>query len=336
MKKMVISLFLGLGLLFLTTLEPLDVSIKALPGEQAKFFSPQNGDNLEDTLIHAIREAKQSIHLATYSLKSAKIIQALNEAAQSGISVLIVFDATASLNIEKKLTPKIHAIPRKLKGLMHLKLLVIDNHETWLGSANITRDSLKFHANLITHMDSPEFANAVLLKIRELSSDHYEQPIPPQFFKQGDQTIELRFLPDDETALGRLKELIREAKHSIRVAMFTFTREDLADTLIRAKKRGVRVEVIMDLNSSNGASKKIADLLLRNNISLEFKNTGGLMHHKFMWIDEEILVHGSANWTKAAFKQNDDYLMIINPLNKEQKKVLYTIWNQFFGFFKSA
>lgn len=329
MRKLSILLSLLLAIHFYTK-ETLHVSPPSLPGEATRFYSPQNEDNLEDTLVDHINKAKTSIVLFTYTLRSAKIIQALNRASlRENMRVDVIFDKTASKGAEKKLYPKVHAIARGLNGLMHLKLLIIDGRHTWVGSANMTRDSLKKQANLVTHLDNETFAKAVLLKGEQVLGSAYERPIPPQIYNIGGQTLELRFLPDDQTAIARIKELIRNAKKSIRVAMFTFTREDLADTLIHAARRGVKVEVVIDLGQSKSASKMIAELLKQNNIPVSLKDTGGLMHHKFMLIDDDILEHGSANWTKAAFRNNDDYIIIITHLNADQKKVLNKIWNSF-------
>lgn len=325
MKKLIILLIALIT--FYLSHEPLDISPKAIPGKGAYFYSPQNNDNLEDTYVNAIHNAKTSIVLVTYTFKSAKIIQALNDAAKRGILVQIVFDAKASPGVTRKLSSKIHAIPRETEGLMHLKLLIIDGHMTWLGSANITRDSLKSHANLVASLDSEEFAHSVLQKAGQLTQATFEKPLPVQIFEAAGQTIELRFLPDDTTAITRIKELIRQAKTTICVAMYTFTREDLADILIRAKNRGVKVEVILDQSSTKKTNQKIAHLLRKNGIEVLEKSTGGLMHNKFMLIDDEILEHGSANWTKAAFHRNDDYIMIISNLNKEQINVLNKVWN---------
>ena len=331
MNQLLILLFLFLAIHFYTK-ETLNVSEGALPGEATRFYSPQNKDNLEDTLVDHINKAKSSVVLFTYTLRSAKIIQALNQAAKrENMRVDVVFDSQASKGTEKKLNPEVHAIARGFKGLMHLKLLIIDGHHTWIGSANMTRESLKSQANLITHLNNETFAKAVLLKGEQVLGTPYEGPIPPQIYHIGGQTLELRFLPDDQTAILRIKELIRSAKKSIRVAMYTFTREDLADTLIHAAKRGVEVEVVLDLSQSRKTNKKIVDLLQKNNISVALKDTGGLMHHKFMWIDDETLEHGSANWTKAAFKDNDDYIVIIKPLTPHQKEVMSKIWNGFYA-----
>ena len=39
-----------------------------------------------------------------------------------------------------------------------------------------------------------------------------------------------------------------------------------------------------------------------------------------------ILEIGSANWTKAAFKQNDDCFLIIHDLADEQRQSMQKLW----------
>jgi phosphatidylserine/phosphatidylglycerophosphate/cardiolipin synthase-like enzyme len=299
----------------------------ALPGEAPKLFSTQNGDHLEDTLIAAIRNAQKSIVLVIYALKDAKILQALNDKAKVGISVTIVYDAHESQGVEKKLDCRVRKIPRHSTGLMHLKLLVVDSRHAWLGSANMTRDSLNRHANLLSHMDEPLFAEALLAKANQLAKTGFAKPISLCQFQIGEQKIELRFLPDDKHAVDKLQTLIRQAQKTVRVAMYTFTRQDLAQELVSAKRRGVQVEVVMDYSSARGTSSKVAHLLQENQIPIILGKKDSLMHNKLLVIDDQILAHGSANWTKAAFTQNDDCIMILFNLTQQQKEVLNALWN---------
>lgn len=295
----------------------------AVQGESPRFYAIAAQDALEDTIITSIKGAKHSIVLIIYSLKDWKVIKALNQKAKDGIDVTVIYDKKASFGVEKYLSPTIHSFARVSKGLMHLKLLVIDEESTWIGSANFTHDGLKKDANLMVNLHAPEFAQVILKKADQLSDVAYEKPIATQSFVINDQVLEMHFLPDDKEAIHRIKELIRSAKKTIKVAMYTFTREDLADTLIQAQKRGVDVKVVLDPNAAKGAGKKIV-----KKIPTYIYGAEGLMHHKFLVIDDEILVHGSANWTQAAFKQNDDCFMIINKLNDSQKKVMDDIWSK--------
>lgn len=295
-------------------------------GDPPRLYSNDVGDHLEDTIVASIKNAKHSIVLLIYSLKDAKIIQALNNQANKGIEVKIIYDAVASKGIEKRLSAAIKQYPRLSEGLMHQKILIIDGEETWLGSANMTRDSLQRHSNLIAHLYSPAFAEAALQKAEQLSVLHYEAKNQPATFMIGGQRIELRFLPDDETAIPHIRSLISTAKKSLKVAMYTFTRQDLAYDLIKASQRGVKVSVALDNSSSKGSSSKICELLENSGIAVKRSNGDSLLHHKFLIIDDETLVHGSANWTKAAFNQNDDCIMIIHELTPAQLIFLNRLW----------
>ena len=150
---------------------------------------------------------------------------------------------------------------------------------------------------------------------------------PTKTFTVGNQTVDLFFLPRNHKALDKLKFLIRSAKKSIKIAMFTWTRLDIAKTVIDASRRGVKVEVVIDGHSSIGASSKVMDYLKENGISAKASRGDGLLHHKMMIVDDRILVNGSTNWTKAAFNDNDDCFMVFYDLNDEQQSKIQELWH---------
>ena len=109
--------------------------------------------------------------------------------------------------------------------------------------------------------------------------------------------------------------------------MFTFTRQDFAASLIEAKERGINTEVVIDSNSTFGASGKVAKLFRDNDFSFRRSSNGDqLLHHKLMIIDDHTLVCGSANWTLAAFTKNDDCFFVLYNLNEKQIKQLSKLW----------
>lgn len=124
----------------------------------------------------------------------------------------------------------------------------------------------------------------------------------------------------------RIIAMIQGAEKSIRVAMFTWTRADFAKEIIAAHKRGITVQIALDRNSAQGASSKIATLFKENGIPVTLNKGTGLLHHKLLVIDDRILVNGSANWTKAAFTQNEDCFMILYELTDKQREKLKTVW----------
>ena len=209
---------------------------------------------------------------------------------------------------------------------MHHKILVIDHSEIWLGSANMTRESLRTHSNLMQRITHPPLALWLEEKLTAMKSIGLKQRFQHKTFSVDNQTLECWFLPDDPEGSLRLKELIRSAKKTVQVAMYTFTRLDFAETLIQASRRGVKVEVILDKSMADGACKKVADLLKNSSVSLFTSEGKALLHTKMMIVDGTTLEHGSANWTKAAFSRNEDYFIILNDLTPDQQKKLSALW----------
>lgn len=299
-----------------------------LPGTDGSvaFYSNQTSDDLTELYQTAIASARQSITLAIYGLKDDTIIAALEKKCQEGIHVHIVCDSDASKDLSTRI-PRALIVKRCGQGLMHQKILIIDGCFIILGSANLTYSSLNIHGNLVLALHHPELAAALSQRIKSMEPDGSFAPLLHRITKIGDQTLELWVLPDNQDATKRLTELFRSAKKSIRVAMFFWTRLDFAQEMIAAAKRGVTVSAVIDQNAGKGAGMKVVRLLDENGIPIYLSTGKGLLHHKFAYIDETILVNGSANWTFNAFNSNDDYFVILSPLNREQQVKVEGLWD---------
>lgn len=299
-----------------------------LPASNAPFeiYSNQTQDDLTHLYQHAIESAKESITLVIYALTDPQIIQALQTKSESGVPVYIVYDAQASSDISHRL-PRATIVKRMGKGLMHQKILIVDNREIWLGSANLTTSSLNLHNNLIMSINNPSLAEALTKRAKSMDEVGDNSLLLHRETTSGSQNLELWVLPDDPDAAGRLNDLFRSAKKSIKVAMFTWTRADFAEELVAAAKRGIHVEVVIDRYSGKGASSKIVRLLEQNGVTIKLSSANKLMHHKFAYVDDTILVNGSTNWTYSAFNENDDYFIVMYPLTSEQQLKMNKIWN---------
>jgi phosphatidylserine/phosphatidylglycerophosphate/cardiolipin synthase-like enzyme len=322
----------GLILVLLTAIFTLGESFKesapiVLPAcnHPVELYSNQAQDDLSNLHLTAIKSAKQSVTLVIYSLIDQQIIAALQEKCHEGIPVHIVCDAKASLGIGRKLQGA-NIVKRISQGLMHQKILIIDQKHIVLGSANMTHDSLRVHGNLVMALENPPLAELMTAKILSMDEEGKHTPLMNQKFKSGGQDIELWELPDDQEAANRVIQLLRTAKKTIKVAMYTWTRRDFTQELINAANRGVKVEAVIDRYSGKGASAKIVEMLERGGIPVHLSTGQGLLHYKFAYIDEKILINGSANWTAAAFKDNDDCFLVIQPLTSQQKNKMNDVW----------
>jgi phosphatidylserine/phosphatidylglycerophosphate/cardiolipin synthase-like enzyme len=107
-----------------------------------------------------------------------------------------------------------------------------------------------------------------------------------------------------------LINLISQARKSIYVAMYSFTRDGLASALVDAKNRGVEVKVIMEEENAyvQGSDYR---MLKEAGVDVRLDGNPALMHHKFMIVDGELVVTGSYNWSTAAEDRNDENFVVI-------------------------
>lgn len=305
----VLSSFLALFILFGALQE------NAVPtsGETALFFQ-KGGDDLRSELFHALKGAKESIDIALYALTDEALLKLLKQKANEGVSVSLLFDAEAT---KERRFGKIDASEDHAKGLMHLKLFVIDKKISYIGSTNGSYASLRNYSNSLFRIDSKEVSAFLLEKMEALRG---ERRFSHRTFLVGDQSLEIWFLPDDQQGAKRLVDLMRSAEKTLQVAMYTFTRDDFAEELIDAKKRGVSVSVFLDRSSSESASRKIFEKLKKSGVFIKRSNGKALLHDKMLVIDGKCLVQGSANWTRAAFTKNEDCFMVLEELTAPEKK----------------
>lgn len=105
-------------------------------------------------------------------------------------------------------------------------------------------------------------------------------------------------------------KVINKAHKYVYFAIFTFTKDNIADALIKAKERGVLVWGITDLEQTNTNNQSIVAKLRSGNIPIETqKHTDGIMHIKAV-ITEKAYAVGSYNWTQSATEYNDEILEV--------------------------
>lgn len=119
-----------------------------------------------------------------------------------------------------------------------------------------------------------------------------------------------------------LVSLIDAEKKEIRFSIYTFTDTGVAQALIRAARRGVRVEGIVDRSYGESRSSKVC--MLANALipiwvfqTAADERKAGLMHNKFMLfsesIDQKALVWtGSYNFTLRAREKNEENVVILD------------------------
>lgn len=104
--------------------------------------------------------------------------------------------------------------------------------------------------------------------------------------------------------------LIRQAKTSIDIAMYSFTDTSIARALSDAALRGVHIRIYRDLLQYEGETKRkspaAAILFASKGIEVRVKESTVLMHEKAMLIDGKTLRDGSGNWSPSALRQDNE------------------------------
>jgi len=298
----------------------------ALPTEKepVQLYANELRDDLTKMFVKAIEEAEESVTLIIYSLTDPNIIHALKKKSEEGCRVLVIYDKKNSPHLKKRLG-KAKTLVRTPGGLSHQKILVVDQKKIWVGTANMTTASLRYYGNLVLGLYLPDLAARVDRTLRAMNKFHQDPDPEPIPFKIEAMSGTFQFLPSEKKS-AEILSLISSAEKTARVAMFTFTRKDFAEALVKAKERGVDVEVAIDHQTLYGASRYVRKILINNQMPL-FTNRGpGLLHYKCMVADGDTLVIGSANWTKAAFQRNDDCFLILKNLSPEISRKLNRLW----------
>ena len=85
----------------------------------------------------------------------------------------------------------------------------------------------------------------------------------------------------------------------------------IAKALVAAHERGVRVEAILDKTNLTDKYTN-APYLAKAGIPIKIDSAHAIAHNKVMIIDNDIVVSGSFNFTKAAEERNAENLLIIH------------------------
>ncbi|HWI62908.1 MAG TPA: phospholipase D-like domain-containing protein [Symbiobacteriaceae bacterium] len=161
----------------------------------------------------------------------------------------------------------------------------------------------------------------------------------------GPMTITAGSAPDNAGPL--LVSLIEKAKKSIRLVAYQYNHKELADYLIAAAKRGVKVQLGMERNPSGSdmydSDKEAQEKLVKGGVEIlyYFKWDGDLstalnpIHSKYGIIDDETVFVSSGNFISSnyAFDNtcgNREFMAVFQG-NADVVKLVREIWDADFG-----
>ena len=130
-------------------------------------------------------------------------------------------------------------------------------------------------------------------------------------------SIDVHFSPNGK-CLDFIVSVIDNAKSTINVQAYSYTAKCIAEALVRAKKRGVDVRILLDRSQLNAQGSQIY-FSQENNIYVAIDYVPGIAHNKVMIIDDEKVLTGSFNWTVSAEMKNAENLLLITDKNVAKK-----------------
>ena len=301
-----------------------------------------NGEAIFPAMLEAIRGAQKTITFETYIYWSGAIgkefSKALAEQARSAVRVHVLLDwvgtnkmddaeldemRDAGVRIEKYHPIRFYNLGR-MNNRTHRKLLIVDGcigftggvgiADKWLGNAEDPdhwRDThFRVEGPAVAQMQGAFMDNWIKTRGEVLHGNDYFPPLE----KVGNQIAQVfKSSAGEGSESARLMYLmsITCAATSVRIANSYFVPDDLSvETLVAAKKRGVRVQIIVpgehiDAEVTRKASKSRWGPLLTAGAEIyEFQPT--MFHCKVMIIDEVWVSVGSTNFDSRSFRLNDE------------------------------
>ncbi len=148
------------------------------------------------------------------------------------------------------------------------------------------------------------------------------------FCKEFPSETEVYFSPEGG-AEDAVLSCIMNAEKEICIAMYSFTNRRIAQALVDAKDKGVKVRVLLEKANTDDPFSK-AKFLSSNGVEVKVYSSpfGGIMHHKFAVYDERVITTGSFNWTSYAEHKNFEDLLVIKSkqIAKTYKKRFEWMW----------
>jgi len=120
-------------------------------------------------------------------------------------------------------------------------------------------------------------------------------------------------LPGDDVRQGGLDEelvaVIEQAQTSVDVVVYDFDLERVTNALIAAHRAGVQTRVVVE--SDNAAEEAVTTLQQAGITIVEDERDSGLMHDKFVVVDEQWVWTGSWNLTQNGTYRNNNNAVLI-------------------------
>lgn len=299
----------------------------------------ENGVEIFPAMLVGIASAERTITFETYIYWSGEMAEtfsiALAEKARQGVKVHVLIDGFGCDCVEGKslrrmaeagVQLEVYHLKKfgRVNQRTHRKLLVIDGKVGFTGGVGIAdpwrgdADSGDHWRDTHYRVEGPAVAQIQAAFLDNWMKTHatvlHGNAYFPKLEDAGPHRCQMfKSSPMEGSESARLMYLlsITAAEKSLLVANAYFVPDDLVtETLIRAVRRGVTVEVVLpgdyqDSTLVRHASRHRWGQLLRAGVRIyEYEPT--MFHRKVMIVDEVWVSVGSANFDNRSFRLNDE------------------------------
>jgi hypothetical protein len=320
-------------------LKTVDTSI-AMP---AGNYATQLLNTIDDTLAAYIDRADSTLDISIYNLDSSAsastIINAINNAYNSGVIIRLIYESSNSNSGLALLNPGIPKLGDGGFGLMHNKFLIADadvadanKPVVWTGSTNWTSDQLTIDANNAIVIQDQSLARAYTMEFEEMwgGSSYYpnmslslfgsaKSDNTPHEFMIGGRRVEMYFSPSDSTT-SRIIQTASTADENLFFALLTITRTDVATAIANRVATGVYGAGLENDTASSFTVPpfQIMQQEMGSNIRTYPSSLPGMLHHKYLIVDvnhvadDPLVLTGSPNWSNNSTSNNDENMVIVH------------------------
>jgi phosphatidylserine/phosphatidylglycerophosphate/cardiolipin synthase-like enzyme len=141
------------------------------------------------------------------------------------------------------------------------------------------------------------------------------------------EVLGVYFTPPAGAAQAIVKAIDASNKEVL-VQAYGFTHNAIAQAIVRAHQRGVKVSVLLDQKSDH-TNRYVVDLFNNAQVTMRQDGKHAIAHNKVMVIDESIVITGSFNFTNSAETRNAENFLILksSPLAARYKEEWLKHWS---------
>jgi phosphatidylserine/phosphatidylglycerophosphate/cardiolipin synthase-like enzyme len=300
-------------------------------------------------LRNRIAHAKYTIDVAVYSFSgfiADSVTYWLVQAQARGLSVRLIADSSSVANSAAYKRLKASGVPTIINSfgnnhdvasnIHHNKFIIIDGRAgdgstTWLltGSWNLSANQTTIDYQNILYIQDLALARAYTREFNEewgsvgdipdtryaKFSTHKTDNTPRSFNIKGIRA-HLYFSPNGG-AFAAINSVLQRAEEQVLFSVFSFTRQEFAQALIKDHQAGVDIHGIID---NTDKYEQTAPLQAAGIDVLSYSGSDTvLFHHKYAIIDagksSTQVITGSYNWSNSAENSNNENTLIIaSPL----------------------